>query len=90
MSEIRMEEVIISELLRRGAGTPQSPIRKVLQVYSKDGKLIAENDSWAEENRIYSAGDLVDLLKSRQRLNIAGIKKEEEIVIEWIKQRNGL
>ncbi len=39
----RCEEVIITGE-KRGKGTEDDPVRYVLQVYAKDGKLIAEND----------------------------------------------
>lgn len=47
MNNIRCEEVIISDLHCRGEGTPTSVFRRVLQVYRKDGELIAEKDPCA-------------------------------------------
>jgi hypothetical protein len=41
-----VEEVIITELDLIGDGTPGSPYRRMLQVWSKDGHLIAERDPW--------------------------------------------
>lgn len=40
---VRVQEVIITNNLRRGDGK-ETPIRAVLQVWSLDGDLIAEND----------------------------------------------
>ena len=42
----RVEEVIITELDLIGDGTPGNPYRRRLQVWSKDGRLIAERDPW--------------------------------------------
>ncbi len=42
-----IEEVIIA-FDHRGTGTEADPHRRVLQVFSKDGKLIAENDPCLE------------------------------------------
>jgi hypothetical protein len=44
MDGIKCEEVIISNLVQRGKGQMCDPIRIVLQVYTKQGELIAEND----------------------------------------------
>jgi len=43
---VRLEEVIITNLLRRGKGTTEDPMRIVTQVWTKDGRLIAENDHY--------------------------------------------
>lgn len=44
--DIEVKEVIICNLLTRGDGkSPYSPYRKVLQVFEKDGTLIAECDT---------------------------------------------
>jgi hypothetical protein len=42
--EVRVCEVIITNNLVRGKGVEGDPMRKVLQVWSMDGELIAEND----------------------------------------------
>lgn len=47
-------EVIVSAIARRGDGTEQAPIRVVTQVFTTDGKLIAEYDP---ENR-YFGGEI--------------------------------
>ena len=39
----RCEEVIITQE-KRGKGTEDDPVRLVVQVYAKDGTLIAESD----------------------------------------------
>ena len=44
MRNPRVEEVIITENELRGNGTKESPYRRVLQVWTKDGILIAEKD----------------------------------------------
>jgi hypothetical protein len=40
----KCEEVIITDILLRGKGTPSDPYRRVVQVWAKDGTLIAEKD----------------------------------------------
>ena len=44
LKEVEVIKVVRTELLRRGEGTPKSPIRRVEQFWSFDGKLLAEND----------------------------------------------
>lgn len=46
MDKVWCEEVIISTVARRGEGkVPSDPIRIITQVFTKDGKFIAEYDS---------------------------------------------
>jgi len=42
----KCEEVIITDILLRGKGTPSDPYRRVVQVWAKDGTLIAEKDEY--------------------------------------------
>lgn len=44
MKNVYCQEVIISNLLMRGKGVIGDPVRLILQVYDKEGNLIAEND----------------------------------------------
>ncbi len=40
-------QVIRTTLLKRGSGkAPDDPLRGVVQFWSLDGRLLAENDSW--------------------------------------------
>lgn len=48
MKEIECKEVIVSDLLRRGDGK-DTPIRKIKQVFEKDGTLIAESDPYSDQ-----------------------------------------
>ena len=41
----RCQEVIITESVK-GTGGEKDPVRKVIQVWAKDGSLIAARDSW--------------------------------------------
>lgn len=41
----RVEEVILSRT-NRGRGIEDDPYRNIVQVHTKDGELIAENDEW--------------------------------------------
>lgn len=44
----RMISVIETDLVLRGAGTQESPLRKVKQFWSLDGELLAEVDPFAK------------------------------------------
>lgn len=57
-AEISVREVIVSHISTRGLGTKRSPCRKVLQVFEKDGTLIAEKDDWDGDK--FTQGDLVN------------------------------
>lgn len=46
---IRCEEVIVSTVRRKGKGVEPSPIRTLVEVYRKNGELIAEYDCFQEE-----------------------------------------
>lgn len=46
---VRVEEVIIAELTLRGDGTEENPYRRITQVFTKDGELIAEHDPFKNE-----------------------------------------
>jgi len=39
---------------RRGRGTEEDPSRYVYQLWTKDGKLVAEDDPFAEKSSFYS------------------------------------
>ena len=52
MFEAHCEEVIITDLTQRGKGIEGDPIRRILQVWRKDGTLIAEKDEWLEAHKI--------------------------------------
>jgi hypothetical protein len=43
---VKCEEVIICDIETRGKGIPEDPVRRILQVFTKDGELIAEKDPW--------------------------------------------
>jgi len=40
----KLIQVIVTDLDLRGRGTTEDPIRRVVQYWSVDGKLLAEND----------------------------------------------
>lgn len=44
MKEIQCKEVIISTLTIRGQGVVGDPIRRITQIFTKEGELIAEHD----------------------------------------------
>jgi hypothetical protein len=49
-AEVQVIEVVITRLLLRGKGTPDSIMRRVVQVWTTDGVLIAEHD--IEEKKV--------------------------------------
>jgi hypothetical protein len=48
MIKAKLIEVIETVSLK-GEGVEGDPVRHVIQYWSKDGVLLAENDSWREE-----------------------------------------
>jgi len=53
---IQVKELIVTDLSRKGTGKDvTSPIRTVLEVYTKDGELLAYHDSQGN----YSVEDLI-------------------------------
>lgn len=48
-SQVEIKQVVVTELLRRGRGMEESPIRIIRQVWSMDGLLIAEYDPQLED-----------------------------------------
>ena len=42
----KLIQVIVTDLDLRGNGTTEDPIRRVIQYWSVDGKLLAENDQY--------------------------------------------
>jgi hypothetical protein len=63
----RLIEVIETDLQRRGRGSEGDPHRRVVQYWSKDGRLLAEQDPWTSPERSAEAHHalrhLVDVLK---------------------------
>lgn len=73
---IHVKELVVTDLSRKGTGQNElSPIRSVFEVYSKDGNLLAMNDSLGN----YSVEDLVAFGKfcmSKKDLSIEEIFKQ--------------
>ena len=57
MENVICKEVVITTLETRGLGIKFSPIRRITQVYEKDGTLIAEKDPQPET---FSLSDLIN------------------------------
>lgn len=74
---IQVKELVVSDLSRKGTGLNElSPIRSVFEVYSKEGDLLAVNDSQGN----YSVEDLIAFgifCLSKKDLSI------EEIFKQW-------
>lgn len=49
MDKVFTQEVIITTMLRRGKGVEGDPVRIVTEVFTKDGKKIAEYDPEASD-----------------------------------------
>ncbi len=73
MKDIECKEVIISNLTNRGNGTILNPCRKVLQIYNKNGELLAENDS---NNCFFSLLQVISFAKWCKENSIEPINKE--------------
>lgn len=74
---IQVKELIVTDLSRKGTGkTELSPVRSVLEIYSKEGDLLATHDSQGN----YSVEDLIAFGKYCMSLNSLSI---EEIFTKW-------
>ncbi len=74
---INVKEVVITDLSRKGTGKDvTSPVRPILEIYTKEGELIAFHDSQGN----YSVEDLISFSKyclSNKELSI------EEALQNW-------
>lgn len=76
------EELIVTHA-SRGIGNKEYPFRRVLQIFKKDGTLLAENDSFKNDAGI----DLVDILNFSRWANRNGLdplKLTKEDVANWL------
>jgi len=76
---IQVKELIVTDLSRRGNGCNEiSPVRSVLEVYTKEGELLAVHDSQGN----YTVEQLVDFAKlCREKSDVA----VEKIYRSWSK-----
>lgn len=82
--DIICKELIVSTILRRGKGIDHNdPVRRVLQVYEKDGTLIAENDEYKNEAVIVENKSLKESILIAQNT----LKRIEEIEEGAFKQK---
>lgn len=59
---IQVKEVIVTDMARKGTGTHiTSPIRALLEVYTRDGELLAFHDSRGN----YSVEDVIEFSNFR-------------------------
>ena len=49
--DVQCCEVIIHRNVSRGSGVDGDPARRIIQVWTKSGELIAEYDEWATHNK---------------------------------------
>jgi len=73
---IQVKELVVTDLSRKGSGQNElSPVRSVLEVYSKEGELLAIHDSQGN----YSVEDLIafgKLCLSKTDLSIEDLFKK--------------
>lgn len=81
MTDVICKEVIITTLERRGKGEQHSPIRRITQVYDKDGNLIAEHDPSPET---FAAMDLIHFARWLKDESIDIDKIGVEFVGKWL------
>jgi hypothetical protein len=86
---IRLEELIVTTMETRGDGV-KTPFRRVTQVYSKDGELVAENDpspdierklqEWKDGAKRLST-ELTEMVAENQDLRdeLRALKGEEDL-----------
>lgn len=76
---IQVKELVVTDLSRRGSGREEtSPIRSVLEVYTKDGELLAVHDSQGN----YTVEQLIAFAKlCREKSDVA----VENIYQSWSK-----
>jgi hypothetical protein len=79
--EIRCEEVIIINLTSRGSGVKHSPIRTIVQVYTKQGELIAENDPLPE---MFSMIDMVHFAEWCRKGDQPAVPVNEHFIFDWL------
>lgn len=77
-NEICVKEVIVSLIGRRGIGTFLSPVRRITQVFEKDGTLIAEKDPCRDD--YFVAFDLINFVNYclKNQINLPQIKDVEK------------
>lgn len=81
MNDICCKEVIISSLTLRGKGTETSPCRRIIQVFEKDGRLIAEHDPIPET---YALFDMIHFAKWCIDNKVFSDKIDPNDVIKWL------
>lgn len=77
---IEVKEVIVTDILTRGDGK-KSPIRPVIQVFEKDGTLIAENDPHDET---FSLFDLIHFARWAESKGYKAETLNPEHVTDWL------
>lgn len=77
--DIKCDEVIISKLSTRGDGV-STPIRPILQIFSKEGELIAEKDICARDMFDRDIKRFGEYVRSNKE-----DKSIEQLYNEWIK-----
>ncbi|MCX6216471.1 hypothetical protein [Spirosoma sp.] len=76
---IKVQELIVTDLSKRGSGKEAlSPVRTILEVYTKEGKMLASNDPRGN----YSVEDMVAFSKA---CLAEPEKSVEEIFEKWMR-----
>ena len=64
-NDVTCREVVITANAKRGKGVPNSPIRRIIEVWEKDGTKIAEYDPCPELLTYTDALDFAEWCQSR-------------------------
>lgn len=96
MDTVKVQQVIICTMNRRGEGTKDDPIRVLTEVYSLAGEKIAENDPGLERAMITQGGEMSNqkyiikkMLAALKAVGTAGVDYEK-LCDEAIKEAEGL
>lgn len=80
MNTPHIEEVIITTRALRGDGKRGSPVRRVLQVFRRDGQLIAERDEWREQHLEALAGETAAILDEAHTADVASFDRLRDLL----------
>ncbi|SDE19473.1 hypothetical protein SAMN04487996_1043 [Dyadobacter soli] len=81
--EVKVQEVIVSRLTRRGDGDNQAdPVRTVFQIFDLEGNLLAERDEYSS----FSKEQLLHFAKFVKEMELNDV---ERAFASWVDSING-